>query len=171
MPNYNAYYPVSHYYNPAQNTTAYPSYGNYGVQAPPVSQQVPPNILWVNNDHEAENYPVAPNTAVALWNTSDPVVYLKQADATGKPSIKIFDLVERESGTPQSVSQNEYAKQSDLTLLANNLKENNDHVATLMADMTDTLEKMKADIESMKGDMYGIAGKKRAAKKVEAEDG
>ena len=60
-------------------------------------QQAPasPSIVWVQSEMEAANYLVAPNSAVTLWDSNSPVVYLKQADASGKPSMKIYDLVER----------------------------------------------------------------------------
>lgn len=61
-------------------------------------QQAPqqsPSIVWVQNEMEAANYLVAPNSAVTLWDSNAPVVYLKQADASGKPSMKTYDLVER----------------------------------------------------------------------------
>lgn len=60
-------------------------------------QQNPPapSIVWVQSEQEAINYLVAPNSAVTLWDSNSPVVYLKQADASGKPSMKIYDLVER----------------------------------------------------------------------------
>ena len=58
-------------------------------------QQAAPSIVWVQNEMEAANYLVAPNSAVTLWDSNAPVVYLKQADASGKPSMKIYDLVER----------------------------------------------------------------------------
>ena len=58
-------------------------------------QQAQPSIVWVQNEMEAANYLVAPNSAVTLWDSNAPVVYLKQADASGKPSMKIYDLVER----------------------------------------------------------------------------
>ena len=57
--------------------------------------QAAPSIVWVQNEMEAANYLVAPNSAVTLWDSNSPVVYLKQADASGKPSMKIYDLVER----------------------------------------------------------------------------
>lgn len=60
-----------------------------------VPQQQSPSIVWVQNEMEAANYLVAPNSAVTLWDSNAPVVYLKQADASGKPSMKIYDLVER----------------------------------------------------------------------------
>ena len=52
-------------------------------------------VLWVSGELEAQGYPVAPNNAVALWDSSTPVIYLKQADASGRPSMKIYDLTER----------------------------------------------------------------------------
>lgn len=52
-------------------------------------------IVWVNDYNEAAMYPIAPNAAVALWDKNSPCIYLKQADSTGKPGLKIYDLVER----------------------------------------------------------------------------
>ena len=67
-------------------------------------QQNPPtpSIVWVQSEQEALNYLVAPNSAVTLWDSNSPVVYLKQADASGKPSMKVYDLVERNSRTAQA---------------------------------------------------------------------
>lgn len=43
---------------------------------------------------------------VALWDSTAPVIYLKQADASGKPTTKIYDLVERiASNAPASPAQ------------------------------------------------------------------
>lgn len=85
----------------------YPTYQPYQYQ-PPVpdhlaqlrqqyqpQQQQGQSIVWVSGEQEAMGYLVAPNSAVALWDSTQPVIYLKQADASGKPSIKIYDLVER----------------------------------------------------------------------------
>jgi hypothetical protein len=61
------------------------------------TQQATPSIIWVPNAQAAEGYLVAPNSAVVLWDSSAPVVYLKQTDASGKPNMKTYDLVERTS--------------------------------------------------------------------------
>lgn len=53
-------------------------------------------IIWVPNYAAANDYLVAANNAVALWDASAPFVYLKQADSTGKPTIKAYELVERD---------------------------------------------------------------------------
>lgn len=62
------------------------------TQMQPVQQG---GVQWVNNEMEARSFLIAPNSAVALWDSSAPRVYLKQADASGKPSLKAYDLVER----------------------------------------------------------------------------
>ena len=76
----------------------------------------------MTSDREAEAmaYLVAPNSAVALWDSNSPTIYLKQADASGKPSIKVYDLVERTSGarTAQAAQGVEFATKADLEALA-----------------------------------------------------
>lgn len=88
-------------------------------------QQAPPSIVWVQNEMEAANYLVAPNSAVTLWDSNSPVVYLKQADASGKPSMKIYDLVERNSRPVQAQQATavEYAPLSRLEALEARLNE------------------------------------------------
>ena len=92
-------------------------------QAP--QQQAAPSIVWVQNEMEAANYLVAPNSAVTLWDSNAPVVYLKQADASGKPSMKIYDLVERTQRPVQAAQALavEYAPLSRLEALEARLNE------------------------------------------------
>lgn len=73
---------------------------------PPSPQTGPQNsgIIWVGSKMEADNYLIAPNSAVALWDVNNPVVYLRQADGTGKPTTKVFDLVERSEGAKTNVA-------------------------------------------------------------------
>lgn len=77
-------------------------------QMPPMmTPQLPQNpvaqsgVQWVSGEQEARNWMIAPNAAVALWDSSVPTVYLKKADASGKPSLTIYDLVER-AETPRT---------------------------------------------------------------------
>ena len=85
-------------------------------------QQNPPapSIVWVQSEQEALNFLVTPNSAVTLWDSNSPVVYLKQADASGKPSMKIYDLVERNSRPAQDpvAPPVEYATKDELAALA-----------------------------------------------------
>lgn len=59
------------------------------------NQVVQGGVQWVSGEQEARNWMIAPNSAVALWDSTAQTVYLKQADASGKPTLKIYDLVER----------------------------------------------------------------------------
>lgn len=122
MPAYTPYYGT---YMP----NFYP--GSYQQTPPPVQQttqqyQTPltnqNGIIWVPNEQAANDYLVAPNSAVTLWNSNAPVVYLKQADASGKPSMKVYDLVER-TQRPVQVPTVEYAPLSRLEALEARLNE------------------------------------------------
>lgn len=65
-------------------------------------QQQPQNqsIIWVPNEQAANDFIVAPNNAVTLWDMNAPVVYVKKADASGKPAMTTYDLVERAQAAP-----------------------------------------------------------------------
>ena len=69
------------------------------MMAQPMPQSASPMsgtaMVWVPGYQAAQEYIVAPNSAVALWDSNAPVVYLKQADSSGKPSLTVYDLVER----------------------------------------------------------------------------
>ena len=73
------------------------------MQAPqaPQNQIAQGGVQWVSGEQEARNWMIAPNAAVALWDSTAPTVYLKQADASGRPTLKIYDLVER-AETPRT---------------------------------------------------------------------
>ena len=104
--------PYPYYYQPyqpyqpamADQLTQFRQQQYQPVQNQQFQQLAPtsPSIVWVKNEIEAANYLVAPNSAVTLWDSNSPVVYLKQADASGKPSMKIYDLVERIQGPVQA---------------------------------------------------------------------
>lgn len=81
-----------------QMMQAQPMQANMG----PVPSGAPQNsgIIWVNGKNEADGYLVAPNSAVALWDANNPVIYLRKADSTGKPSTVVYDLVERMDRPP-----------------------------------------------------------------------
>ena len=127
MPNYPYYYqPYQPYQPPMADQLMQLRQNQYqpNMQQVP-QQQAAPSIVWVQNETEAVNYLVAPNSAVTLWDSNAPVVYLKQADASGKPSMKIYDLVER-SQRPAQAPQTpavEYAPLSRLEALEARLNE------------------------------------------------
>ena len=53
------------------------------------------SIIWVQGEAGAKSYLVAPNTTVQLWDSESQTIYLKSADASGMPSIKVLDYTVR----------------------------------------------------------------------------
>ena len=128
MPGYTSYYgyqPYQPYQPPMADQLMQLRQNQYQPNIQQVPQQQSPSIVWVQNEMEAANYLVAPNSAVTLWDSNSPVVYLKQADASGKPSMKIYDLVERTQRPtqPQQTPAVEYAPLSRLEALEARLNE------------------------------------------------
>ena len=89
---------------------------------PPMPQNRLPQsgVQWVSGEQEARSWMVAPNAAVALWDSTAPTVYLKQADASGKPMLKVYDLVERLASAPdtQKAPAAEYVTRKEFDALA-----------------------------------------------------
>lgn len=67
----------------------------------PAPQQNQSNLIWVSGEAGAKAYLVAPNTTVQLWDSEAPTIYLKSADTSGMPSIKILDYTIREQAQAQ----------------------------------------------------------------------
>jgi len=92
------------------------------------SQQIPNNnLIWVQGEAGAKSYLVAPNTTVQLWDSEAQVIYLKSADASGMPSMKILDYTIRDmtpvngpigasNSTP--INTQDFALRTDLDALA-----------------------------------------------------
>lgn len=118
-PYFNPYYP-----QPMQDTLA--QLRQQQMQTLPPQMQPIQNpvaqggVQWVSGRQEAENWMIAPNTAIALWDSSAPVIYLKQSDASGKPTLKTYDLVERLASAPdaQKAPAAEYVTRKEFDALA-----------------------------------------------------
>lgn len=124
---YNNYFPTG--YQPAQ--IVYP-------QAQQNQAQNSNGIIWVTGEASAKAYLVAPNQSVQLWDSESQTIYLKSADASGIPSMRILDYTFRDSA-PQS-------KESlDVGVFAT--KEDVDY--------------LKEEIASLKANFEGKEGKKK----------
>ena len=78
------------------------------------AQQTGP--IWVQGEAAAKSYLVAPGCTVPLWDSEEKVIYLKSADASGMPSMKVLEYqIRGESGGEQKP---EYATKADLDALA-----------------------------------------------------
>lgn len=104
---FNPYYQNPYYPQPMPDNLMQMRQQQMMQPAPPPVPQNPVatgGVQWVSSEQEARGYLIAPNSAVALWDSTAPTVYLKQADASGKPTLKIYDLVER-AETPSNAPQ------------------------------------------------------------------
>lgn len=117
MPNYNNYFPAGYGYMYPQN------------------QQMPNNnrdndFIWVTGKAGADAYNVAPNSRVILWDSDAQVVYIKSADAMGRPSMQILDYTIRQNDVAKanplqgSAPQTEYVTRAELEERLKQLKEN-----------------------------------------------
>lgn len=54
-------------------------------------------LIWVQGEAGAKSYLVAPNNTVQLWDSESQTIYLKSADASGMPSMRILDYTIRDT--------------------------------------------------------------------------
>lgn len=88
------------YYNAGFPATYQPVY----QYQQPVQQNQQTGLNWIQGEQAAKSYLVAPNSTVVLFDSESQVIYLKSADASGMPSIKVLDYTIRETGRNAPVS-------------------------------------------------------------------
>ena len=107
-------------------------YQNYYPQ--PVQQPMQGNsfqngtssIIWVCGEAGAKSYLVAPNTTVQLWDSEEQVIYLKSADASGMPTMKVLDYTIRDNQQSASVEladSHDYVTRNELTEIEKQINE------------------------------------------------
>lgn len=99
----------------------------YQPQMPQQATQQSNGIIWVQGEAGAKSYLVAPNTTVQLWDSEAQCIYLKSADASGMPSMKVLDYTIRNQApanvptaapaTP-TINTQDFALRTDLDALA-----------------------------------------------------
>ena len=93
MASYNSYQPY------------FPQYYNQ-----PSQPQASNGIIWVQGEAGAKSYMVAPNNTVQLWDSESQTIYLKSADASGMPSMRILDYTIRSNAS--QMPQNAFSTQA-----------------------------------------------------------
>lgn len=86
-----AYYNNGGFY-PAAYAPYYPQQNNAGNNG----------LTWVQGEAAAKSWYVAPGTTAALWDSEAQVIYLKSADASGMPSLKVLDYTVRDAQAPKT---------------------------------------------------------------------
>lgn len=77
-------------------------------------QPINQGLLWVSGEVGAKSYLVAPNSTVLLMDSDSQKFYLKSADASGMPSMRMFEYNEV-TNTPTNVvlASNSHEKELD----------------------------------------------------------
>ena len=104
---------------------AYSSYFPAGYQPMQMYQQPQPqqqsnnSLIWVQGEGAAKSYLVAPGCTVALFDNESQTIYIKSADASGMPSMRVLDYTFRESAPQKAVisPQNNFATKDEVSLL------------------------------------------------------
>lgn len=105
--------------------TYMPQQQAYMPQMPQAQQQQSNGIIWVSGEAGAKAFMVAPNTTVQLWDSEDQVIYLKSADASGMPNMKILDYTIRQAGNQQAapaLMQSDYVTRDELSAFEEKIK-------------------------------------------------
>lgn len=130
-------------YNNFPVTYQNPYYPVMQQQTSNVQPQQSPNngIIWVQGEAGAKSYLVAPNTTVQLWDSENQIIYLKSADASGMPSMKVIDYTVR--GSNSAVNESSFNGDKYIDEL-NALK-----------SKIDRLESELSKLKQRKGDKHG----------------
>jgi len=114
---YNGMFPMN--YQPMYQPMAYP-------QQNTVPNQQQGNLIWVSGEAGAKAYLVGPNQTVQLWDSESQTIYLKSADASGMPTMKILDYTIREQNsqpTSALMQSSDYVTHDELSDFEKRIKE------------------------------------------------
>lgn len=124
---------------PASYTPMFQTYTPVQVPSQNVQANVQGGLIWVQGEAGAKSYLVAPNNTVQLWDSESQTIYLKSADASGMPSMKVLDYTIRETagnGQKKPVIDSEgisitYATKDEIRAISDQIEALRDRVDSL----------------------------------------
>ena len=152
-------------YQPVYQPVQYQPVQYQPPQQPQQNNAMASSIIWVSGEAGAKAYLVAPNTTVQLWDSESQRIFLKSADASGMPNIKVLEYTIRDTAAQNPVNP---AINTPVAEYAG--KAEQDALRAEIAAYKGEMESLRADLETFRGDLYGIAGKKPATRKKEETD-
>jgi hypothetical protein len=87
----------------------------------PTPQNHDNGVIWVQGEAGAKAFLVQANNTVTLWDSENPTIYVKTADANGVPSMRILDFTERVGNMPPKAVEH-HCKCGDNSALKDDLK-------------------------------------------------
>ena len=107
----------------------YPQFYPPTYQAPPqVNRQLSVSVAYVQGENAAKAYPVQPGQTMYLFDTENPVMYVKTTDQNGYPSLRIFDYKERiqnekETVPPTTETKPDYISREEFDKFRNEIRD------------------------------------------------
>ena len=153
---YNAGYPVGYpyYQQPIMPTQPVQMYPQQYQQTTPTQQQstvMQGGFVRIPSENDARMYPVAPGNSVTFIDENKLYIYTKTVNMgqLDRPIFEKYRLVKEDDGTQPTDAANNpsEAPTMDMSKYA----------------LASDIESIKADIEIMRSDIYGIAGKKKTS--------
>ncbi|MCQ2053389.1 MAG: hypothetical protein MJZ03_05600 [archaeon] len=86
----------------------YNPYSNSSIPAPAVNPYMPASkqdIIKVNGENGAKAYQMAPNSSALLLDETQPVIWLKQTDGAGYPSLNAYSITPYAPEVPVNTSE------------------------------------------------------------------
>lgn len=115
---YNNYFPMGYQGYPQGYPQNYPQ--NYPQQNFQPQNNQNSGVTWVQGIEGAKAHPVGAGQSVLLMDSDSNCLYLKSADQSGMPSLRVFDYTER-TGVPPEAKNDDlsaFATKEDLSLYA-----------------------------------------------------
>lgn len=110
----------------------YPGMASFQPQMMPQQQPDPTGPIWVQGEAGAKSFLVGAGKTVPLWDSEAQVIYMKSADASGMPSMKVLDYTVRENpGIPSKapvISGAEYATKNEVDDIKNKMEKVKDNL-------------------------------------------
>lgn len=111
---------------------SYPQMYAQSYQQPQMAQNQGNNaMIWVQGESGAKSYLVAPNTTVVLFDSESQTIYLKSADSTGLPSMRVLDYTIRDQKAHNGVfskSVEDFATKQEMDALRAELEQIKAHL-------------------------------------------
>jgi hypothetical protein len=133
---YNPLFPQN--YQPI-NYNQMPNYGNLPNYNQQSNNQ---SVIWVQGIEGAKAHPVAPGQAVLLMDSDSDCMYLKSADMTGMPTLRVFDYTERKNDArgKETLDISEFATKEDISVYVTK-----DELKSTISDLEKKLKGKKKD--------------------------
>lgn len=142
MQNYGNYQPMP---QPMDRLAQLQSQYQQAVNIPQAPQQINQGLLWVSGEVGAKSYLVAPNSTVLLMDSDASRFYLKSADQSGMPSLRIFEYTEVTNAPQTSViAPNSNLKELDSKYVT---REEYDGLKSLYGKILERLDSVVIDDE------------------------